>query len=150
MEWIPVLVIAVLALIVIVRNIYVVQQSRAYVVERLGAFSNVWTVGIHFKVPFVERVAKKVSLKEQVLDYPPQPVITKDNVTMQIDTVVYFQITDPKLYAYGVEPWKPSRPQRSATSSATLSLTRRSPPATSSTRACAPFWTKRPTPGASR
>ena len=103
MEWISVLVIAVLALIVIVRNIYVVQQSRAYVVERLGAFSNVWTVGIHFKVPFVERVAKKVSLKEQVLDYPPQPVITKDNVTMQIDTVVYFQITDPKLYAYGVE-----------------------------------------------
>ena len=103
MEWIPVLVIAVLALIVIVRNIYVVQQSRAYVVERLGAFSNVWTVGIHFKVPFVERVAKKVSLKEQVLDYPPQPVITKDNVTMQIDTVVYFQITDPKLYTYGIE-----------------------------------------------
>ena len=103
MEWIPVLVIAVLALVIIVRNIYVVQQSRAYVIERLGAFSNVWTVGIHFKVPFVERVAKKVSLKEQVLDYPPQPVITKDNVTMQIDTVVYFQITDPKLYAYGVE-----------------------------------------------
>ena len=88
MEWIPVLVIAVLALVIIVRNIYVVQQSRAYVVERLGAFSNVWTVGIHFKVPFVERVAKKVSLKEQVLDYPPQPVITKDNVTMQIDTVI--------------------------------------------------------------
>ena len=103
MPWIPVLVIALLALVVIVRNIYVVQQSRAYVIERLGAFSSVWTVGIHFKVPFVERVAKKVSLKEQVLDYPPQPVITKDNVTMQIDTVVYFQITDPKLYAYGVE-----------------------------------------------
>ena len=103
MEWIPVLVVAVLVLIVIVRNIYVVQQSRAYVIERLGAFSAVWTVGMHFKVPFVERVAKKVSLKEQVLDYPPQPVITKDNVTMQIDTVVYFQITDPKLYAYGVE-----------------------------------------------
>ena len=103
MEWLPVLVIAALALLIIVRNIYVVQQSRAYVVERLGAFSSVWTVGIHFKVPFVERVAKKVSLKEQVLDYPPQPVITKDNVTMQIDTVVYFQITDPKLYAYGVE-----------------------------------------------
>jgi len=80
-----------------------VQQSRAYVIERLGAFSAVWTVGMHFKAPFVERVAKKVSLKEQVLDYPPQPVITKDNVTMQIDTVVYFQITDPKLYAYGVE-----------------------------------------------
>ena len=103
MEWIPVLVVAVLVLIVIVRNIYVVQQSRAYVIERLGAFSAVWTVGMHFKAPFVERVAKKVSLKEQVLDYPPQPVITKDNVTMQIDTVVYFQITDPKLYAYGVE-----------------------------------------------
>ena len=102
MEWIPVLVIAVLALVIIVRNIYVVQQSRAYVVERLGAFSNVWTVGIHFKVPFVERVAKKVSLKEQVLDYPPQPVITKDNVTMQIDTVVFFQVMDAKLYTYGV------------------------------------------------
>ena len=103
MEWIPVLVVAVLVLIVIVRNIYVVQQSRAYVIERLGAFSAVWTVGMHFKAPFVERVAKKVSLKEQVLDYPPQPVITKDNVTMQIDTVIYFQITDPKLYTYGVE-----------------------------------------------
>ena len=103
MEWIPVLVVAVLVLIVIVRNIYVVQQSKAYVIERLGAFSKVWEVGIHFKAPFIERVAKKVSLKEQVLDYPPQPVITKDNVTMQIDTVVYFQITDPKLYAYGVE-----------------------------------------------
>ena len=103
MEWIPVLVVAVLVLIVIVRNIYVVQQSRAYVIERLGAFSAVWTVGMHFKAPFVERVAKKVSLKEQVLDYPPQPVITKHNVTMQIDTVVYFQITDLKLYAYGVE-----------------------------------------------
>ena len=103
MEWIPVLVIAVLALVIIVRNIYVVQQSRAYVIERLGAFSNVWTVGIHFKVPFVERVAKKVSLKEQVLDYPPQPVITKDNVTMQIDTIVFYQVTDAKLYTYGVE-----------------------------------------------
>ncbi len=103
MEWIPVLVLVVLVLLIIIRNIHVVQQSRAYVIERLGAFSKVWQVGIHFKVPFIERVAKKVSLKEQVLDYPPQPVITKDNVTMQIDTVVYFQITDPKLYAYGVE-----------------------------------------------
>ncbi len=90
-------------LIVIARNVFIVQQSRAYVVERLGAFAAVWQVGLHFKVPFIERVAKKVSLKEQVLDYPPQPVITKDNVTMQIDTVLYFQITDPKLYAYGVE-----------------------------------------------
>ena len=92
-----------LVLVLIIRNIHVVQQSRAYVIERLGAFSAVWQVGIHFKIPFIEKVAKKVSLKEQVLDYPPQPVITKDNVTMQIDTVVYFQITDPKLYTYGVE-----------------------------------------------
>ena len=90
-------------LIIIIKNICIVQQSRAYVVERLGAFSAVWEVGIHFKVPFIERIARRVSLKEQVLDYPPQPVITKDNVTMQIDTVVYFQITDPKLYTYGVE-----------------------------------------------
>ena len=93
----------VITLILIVSNIYVVQQSRAYVIERLGAFQTVWGVGLHFKVPFIDRVARRVSLKEQVLDYPPQPVITKDNVTMQIDTVVYFQITDPKLYAYGVE-----------------------------------------------
>ena len=84
-------------------NIYVVQQSRAYVIERLGAFERVDGVGIRVKIPFIERVVRRVSLKEQVLDYPPQPVITKDNVTMQIDTVVYFQITDPKLYTYGVE-----------------------------------------------
>ena len=96
-------VIAILILLVLVKNIYIVQQSRAYVVERLGAFQNVWEVGLHFKIPFIERVAKKVSLKEQVMDYPPQPVITKDNVTMQIDTVIYYQITDPKLYTYGVE-----------------------------------------------
>jgi regulator of protease activity HflC (stomatin/prohibitin superfamily) len=96
-------VIAVLVLLVIVKNIYIVQQSQAYVVERLGAFQSVWEVGLHFKIPFIERVAKKVSLKEQVMDYPPQPVITKDNVTMQIDTVIYYQITDPKLYTYGVE-----------------------------------------------
>ncbi len=96
-------VVALLILIILVKNICIVQQSRAYVIERLGAFSAVWGVGIHFKVPFIERIAKRVSLKEQVLDYPPQPVITKDNVTMQIDTVVYFSITDPKLYTYGVE-----------------------------------------------
>ena len=94
---------AVIVLLIIVSNIHIVQQSRAYVIERLGAFSKVWQVGIHVKVPFIERVAKKVSLKEQVLDYPPQPVITKDNVTMQNDTVVYYQITDPRLYTYGVE-----------------------------------------------
>ena len=97
------LIIVILALVIIISNISVVQQSRAYVVERLGAFHSVWSVGMHFKVPFIDRIARKVSLKEQVLDYPPQPVITKDNVTMQIDTVVYFQITDPKLYCYGVE-----------------------------------------------
>ncbi|HAL88405.1 MAG TPA: peptidase [Clostridiales bacterium] len=98
-----VIILAIIVLIIAVRNIVVVQQSRAYVVERLGAFQTVWGVGLHFKLPFIDRVARRVSLKEQVLDYPPQPVITKDNVTMQIDTVVYFQITDPKLYAYGVE-----------------------------------------------
>ena len=96
-------IVVVILLIIVIRNIVVVQQSRAYVVERLGAFQAVWGVGLHVKVPFIDRIAKRVSLKEQVLDYPPQPVITKDNVTMQIDTVVYFQITDPKLYAYGVE-----------------------------------------------
>ena len=98
-----ILAIVIIAFIVIITNISVVQQSRAYVIERLGAFHSVWGVGMHFKVPFIDRIARRVSLKEQVLDYPPQPVITKDNVTMQIDTVVYFQITDPKLYAYGVE-----------------------------------------------
>ena len=96
-------VLIVLLLILIVSNIHVVQQSKAYVVERLGAFHAVWGVGLHLKLPFIERVVKKVSLKEQVADFDPQPVITKDNVTMQIDTVVYFQITDPKLYTYGVE-----------------------------------------------
>ncbi len=96
-------IIAIILLIVVISNISVVQQSRAYVIERLGAFHSVWSVGLHFKIPFIDRIARRVSMKEQVLDYPPQPVITKDNVTMQIDTVVYFQITDPKLYTYGVE-----------------------------------------------
>ncbi len=97
------LIVAIILFILVISNIVVVQQSRAYVIERLGAFHCVWGVGLHVKIPFLDRIAKKVSMKEQVLDYPPQPVITKDNVTMQIDTVVYFQITDPKLYAYGVE-----------------------------------------------
>ena len=95
--------IVVIVLVLVISNIYVVQQSRAYVIERLGGFHEVHGVGLHFKMPFIDRIARRVSLKEQVLDYPPQPVITKDNVTMQIDTVVYFQITDPKLYTYGVE-----------------------------------------------
>ena len=102
-NYIGVIVLVVLVLILIVSNIHVVQQSRAYVVERLGAYSATWNVGLHLKIPFIERVVKKVSLKEQVADFDPQPVITKDNVTMQIDTVIYFQITDPKLYTYGVE-----------------------------------------------
>ena len=93
----------VLFVLVIARNIRIVQQARAFVIERLGAYKTTWHTGIHLKVPFIERVAKVVSLKEQVADFPPQPVITKDNVTMQIDTVVYFQITDPKLYTYGIE-----------------------------------------------
>jgi len=101
--WLPLVILLVLVLVLLVANIQIVQQSRAYVVERLGAFHSVWNVGLHFKIPFIERVAKKVSLKEQVADFAPQPVITKDNVTMQIDTVIYFQITDPKLYTYGVE-----------------------------------------------
>ena len=95
--------IGVIILILLVTNIQVVQQSRAFVVERLGAYQTTWGVGVHIKLPFVDRVAKRVSLKEQVVDFAPQPVITKDNVTMQIDTVIYFQIIDPKLYAYGVE-----------------------------------------------
>ena len=103
MFWIVLGVLILIAFVVIIANIAVVQQSRAYVIERLGAFHSVWGVGLHMKVPFIDRIARRVSLKEQVLDYPPQPVITKDNVTMQIDTVVYFQITDPKLYTYGVE-----------------------------------------------
>ena len=101
--FVTVVVLVLLLLIVIISNIVIVQQSKAYVVERLGAFRAVWNVGLHLKLPFLERVVKKVSLKEQVADFAPQPVITKDNVTMQIDTVIYFQITDPKLYTYGVE-----------------------------------------------
>ena len=97
-----IIVIALLAMI-ISSTVRIVPQAHAYVVERLGAYPGTWSVGLHVKVPFIDRVARKVNLKEQVVDFPPQPVITKDNVTMQIDTVVYFQITDPKLYSYGVE-----------------------------------------------
>jgi len=103
MEFLVIGAVIVLLFFIIISNITVVQQSRAYVIERLGAFQAVWGVGLHLKIPFIDRIARRVSMKEQVLDYPPQPVITKDNVTMQIDTVVYFQITDPKLYTYGVE-----------------------------------------------
>ena len=100
---VPVLVVLVLVLVLVSSCIKIVPQAQAVVVERLGGYLTTWSVGIHFKVPFVDRMAKRIILKEQVVDFPPQPVITKDNVTMQIDTVVFFQITDPKLYAYGVE-----------------------------------------------
>ena len=101
--WIAIIIIVVLALIIIASCVKIVPQSREMVIERLGVYLTTWEVGLHFKIPFVDRVAKNVTLKEQVVDFPPQPVITKDNVTMQIDTVVYFQITDSKLFAYGVE-----------------------------------------------
>lgn len=97
------LILLVIVILILVANVKVVPQAHAYVIERLGAYRSTWDTGLHFMVPFFDKVSKKVSLKEQVIDFPPQPVITKDNVTMQIDTVVYFQITDPKLYAYGVE-----------------------------------------------
>ena len=101
MEWI--LIILVLLLIILVSNVKIVPQAYAYIIERFGGYSATWKVGMHVKIPFIEKIAKKVNLKEQVSDFPPQPVITKDNVTMQIDTVIYYQITDPKLFAYGVE-----------------------------------------------
>ena len=98
-----VIILLAVVILLIAANIRVVPQARAYVIERLGAYNGTWQVGLHFKIPLIDRVAKKVSLKEHVIDFPPQPVITKDNVTMEIDTVIYFQITDPKLYCYGVE-----------------------------------------------
>lgn len=98
-----ILIVVIIALVIIVNCVKIVPQAHAVVVERLGGYLTTWSVGLHFKVPFIDRIAKRVLLKEQAVDFPPQPVITKDNVTMQIDTVVYFQITDPKLYAYGVE-----------------------------------------------
>lgn len=97
------IVLIILLIAFIASNIVIVPQAKAYVIERLGTYRDTWSTGLHFKVPLFERIARKVTLKEQVVDFPPQPVITKDNVTMQIDTVVYFQITDPKLFAYGIE-----------------------------------------------
>ena len=96
-------ILAILIIVVVARSIVIVPQAHAFVVERFGIFDSVWNAGFHFKIPFITRIAKRVSLKEQVVDFPPQPVITRDNVTMQIDTVVFFQVTDPKLYSYGVE-----------------------------------------------
>lgn len=104
MAWLYIiLAVIVIALVIVIANLKIVPQSKAYVIERLGAYLTTWQTGFHVKIPFFERIAKVVSLKEQVVDFAPQPVITKDNVTMQIDTVVFFQITDPKLYTYGVE-----------------------------------------------
>ena len=102
-EIISVVILLLVVIFILVRCIRIVQQAKAYVIEFLGAYKTTWNVGLHFKIPFVEKVTKVVTLKEQVADFPPQPVITKDNVTMQIDTVIYFQITDPKLYTYGIE-----------------------------------------------
>ena len=103
MEFIPFIILFIVALVIVIRNIVIVPQATAYVIERLGIYSTTWGAGLHMKIPFIERVAKKVSLKEQVVDFKPQPVITRDNVTMQIDTVVFFQVTDPKLFTYGVD-----------------------------------------------
>ena len=103
MLWLIPVLLVVFVLIIVISNIKIVPQAKAYVIERLGAYYTTWQTGLHFLIPIVDKVAKQVSLKEHVADFPPQPVITKDNVTMQIDTVVFFQITDPKLYAYGVE-----------------------------------------------
>ena len=98
-----VIAIILIVMILVITNIRIVPQSRAFILERLGAYVSTWQVGIHVKIPFIDKISNKVSLKEKVLDFPPQPVITKDNVTMKIDTVIYMQITDPKLYTYGVE-----------------------------------------------
>ena len=102
-KWIVIAIVLIVFVALLVTNIRIVPQARAYVVERLGAYHQTWQVGLHFKIPLIDKIARKVSLKEKVIDFPPQPVITKDNVTMEIDTVIYFQITDPKLYTYGVE-----------------------------------------------
>ena len=109
------LILVVVVMLIIVANIKIVPQANSYVVERLGAYHASWDVGLHIKIPFIERIAKRVSLKEQVVDFPPQPVITKDNVTMQIDTVVYYQITDPKMFTYGVEHPMPAIENLTAT-----------------------------------
>ena len=98
-----IIIIAIIAILILIKNVKVVPQAHSFVIERLGAYYQSWGTGLHLKIPFIDRISRRVSLKEQVVDFPPQPVITKDNVTMQIDTVVYFQITDPKLYTYGVD-----------------------------------------------
>ena len=141
-------------LLVIITNIVIVPQSKVYVIERLGSYSDTWSAGLHVKIPFIERIAKKVSLKEQVADFPPQPVITRDNVTMQIDTVVFFQVMDAKLYTYGVNQPIAAIESLSATTLRNIigemELTTPSPAVTSSTARSRPFWTKPPTSGASR
>ncbi|MDR1495445.1 MAG: paraslipin [Clostridiales Family XIII bacterium] len=103
MQTLALIIILIIVVVIILNNVRVVPQARAFVIERLGAYNGTWQVGLHFKIPIIDRIANKVSLKENVLDFPPQPVITKDNVTIEIDTVIYYQVTDPKLYTYGVE-----------------------------------------------
>ena len=152
---IAIVVLIVLVLLIVVRNIYVVQQSKAYVIERLGAFHSVWGVGLHLKVPFIERVVKKVSLKEQVADFDPQPVITKDNVTMQIDTVIYFQITDPQpVYlrrrVSDERHREPDRHHPAQHHRRTRARPEPDQPRHRSTPRCAPSSTRRPIRGASR
>ena len=147
----------VILLVIAVSCIQIVPQAHAYVIERLGAYSATWGVGLHFKIPFIERVARRVNLKEQVVDFPPQPVITKDNVTMQIDSIVFFQITDAKLFTYGVENpimaienLTATTRQRLEISSVSWIWTRPLLPVRSSMRRCALHWTSRPIPGALR
>ena len=138
-------------LLVVVTNIVIVPQSMVYVVERLGSYSETWSAGLHVKIPFLERVAKKVSLKEQVADFPPQPVITRDNVTMQIDTVVFFQVMDAKLYTYGVnQPIAAIESLSATTLRNIIGWTTPSPAATPSTARSRPSLMKPPTSGASR
>ena len=103
MSTIVLIIVIIIAILIVLNNIRIVPQARAFVIERLGAYTGTWQVGLHFKIPIIDRIANKVSLKENVLDFPPQPVITKDNVAIEIDTVIYYQVTDPKLYTYGVE-----------------------------------------------
>ena len=146
------IVLLILLIAFIASNIVIVPQARAYVIERLGTYRDTWNTGLHFKVPLFERIARKVTLKEQVVDFPPQPVITKDNVTMQIDTVVYFQITDPKMFTYGIESPMAAIENLTATTLRNIigDLELDQTAAISSTPRCVRSWTRQPMPGASR
>ena len=148
------IVILVILVLILISCVKIVHQAQAVVVERLGAYLTTWNTGLHFKIPIIDRVARRIDLKEQVVDFPPQPVITEDNVTMQIDTVIFYQITGPKMFCYGVASPIIAIENLTATtpviSSAIWNWTRRSPPARRSIRKCGRNWTVRPTPGASK